>query len=383
MSAEDIRIDADLLVDAIGCTRQRAEKFAEALESARSRGALNTPERLAAFFAQIGHESTSLLDVRERWGPTPAQKRYEGRRDLGNLQPGDGKRYMGRGLLQTTGRANYAALRDRLRADGIACPDFEAEPETLEQPEWAAMSAVDYWSMRKINDAADAGDFIRVTKLVNGGTNGLPDRKLRWERAKKALGMRVAATSSSDSVVKGEPMVPFVAAALPPLLQAVPALIGLFKGDSPTSESNAKVAETVVGIAQEALGAVNAQQVVETLAADPDAAATVRAAIESRWFEIAEAGGGGIAGARQADAAFAASRRRSFSSPAFIISLVLLVFPLMLAIDLFYVHPESYNGELRTQIVTAILLCISIVGAFWLGSSYGSMRKTEAAQRDA
>lgn len=376
MGADDIKIDADLLVATIGCTRQRAEKFAEPLEAVRLRGEINTPERLAAFLAQIGHESTSLIDVRERWGPTPAQRRYEGRRDLGNLQPGDGERYMGRGLLQTTGRANYAALRDRLRADGIGCPDFEAEPETLEQPEWAALSAVDYWSMRKINDAADAGDFIRVTKLVNGGTNGLPDRKLRWERAKKALGLRFAATLSNDNVVKGEPMVPFVAAALPSILQAVPALVDLFRGDSPTSDRNAKAAETVVNIAQEALGAVNAQQVVETLASDPEAAAVVKDAIEARWFELRPADGGGIAGAREADVKFVEKFGGFWRSPSFA--------ALMLLVPLVYMVAGSISGlwgytgwsdDVRASIATAIVSLVigGAVGFYW-GSTTGAKK---------
>ncbi len=69
---------------------------------------INTPARAAAFLAQVGHESGQLRYLREIWGPTPAQVRYEGRADLGNAQPGDGKRFMGRGLIQITGRKNYA-----------------------------------------------------------------------------------------------------------------------------------------------------------------------------------------------------------------------------------------------------------------------------------
>lgn len=383
-----MKLDAALLAAATGCPRERAEAYAAPLAEACMRYAIDTPARLAMFLAQIGHESGSLRYVAELWGPTPAQARYEGRLDLGNGQPGDGQRFKGRGLIQITGRANYTSVRDRLRAAGIDdVPDFVERPEALEAPRWAALSAGDYWSMRGINAAADAGDLERATRAVNGGLNGFDDRRVRWEKAKAVLAMgphtHQAAPAATIATKEGQPMLPFIAAALPSIVQAVPKLIEMFGSGSEVAQRNAKAAETVVGIAQDALGAVNAQQVVETLAADPEAPAKVREAIEAQWFSIVEAGGGGIAGAREADAAFAASRRRSFSSPAFIISLVLLVFPLMLAIDLFYVHPESYNGELRTQIVTAILLCISIVGAFWLGSSYGSMRKTEAAQMGA
>ena len=142
------------------------------------------------FLAQTGHESGSLQFVRELWGPTDAQLRYEGRADLGNTLPGDGFRFRGRGLIQTTGRANYRHLRDRLRNGGYRCPDFEQEPELLEEPQWAALSACDYWEMRKCNEAADAGNFELVTRLVNGGLNGLDDRLNRWERAKRVLGVR-------------------------------------------------------------------------------------------------------------------------------------------------------------------------------------------------
>ena len=185
-----MKLDADLLAAAIGCQRARAALFSGPLDVACARYAIDTPIRLAMFLAQIGHESGSLQFVRELWGPTDAQLRYEGRADLGNTLPGDGFRFRGRGVIQTTGRANYRFVRDRLRKGGFRCPDFEQEPELLEEPQWAALSACDYWEMRKCNEAADAGDFELVTRLINGGTNGLVDRLNRWERAKRVLGVR-------------------------------------------------------------------------------------------------------------------------------------------------------------------------------------------------
>ena len=381
-----MKLDADLLAAATGCSRERAELFAGPLAEACLRYAIDTPERLAMFLAQIGHESGSLRYVAELWGPTPAQLRYDGRADLGNSQPGDGQRFKGRGLIQITGRANYTSVRDRLRAAGIDdVPDFVARPEALELPRWAALSAGDYWSMRGINAFAD--DLERATRAVNGGLNGLDDRRVRWEKAKAVLAMgphtHQAAPAATIATKEGQPMLPFIAAALPSIVQAVPKLIEMFGSGSEVAERNAKAAEVVVGIAQDALGAVNAQQVVETLAADPDAPAKVRAAVQAQWFSIVEAGGGGIAGAREADAAFMAAGRKSFESPAFIISVALLLLPFLLVVDTLFVHPANYTAELRTQIVTGVLLCISSVGAFWLGSSFGSMKKTEAAQRDA
>lgn len=170
-----------------GCSAIRAASWLAPIQRACDHFEINTPTRLAAFLAQIGHESGRLVYVREIWGPTPAQARYEGRADLGNTQPGDGKRYMGRGLIQTTGRANYAATRDGLRATHQGVPDFIEAPAMLELPDWAALSAAWYWCSRGLNPLADAGDFMRITRKINGGTNGMADRLILWDRAKEAL----------------------------------------------------------------------------------------------------------------------------------------------------------------------------------------------------
>lgn len=180
-------LTAQQLRAATGCTAARADDWLPHITKACETFAINTPARLAAFLAQIGHESGRLVYVREIWGPTPAQQRYEGRADLGNTQPGDGKRYMGRGLIQTTGRANYCATRDGLAAYLPNVPDFEAMPALLERPDLAAMSAAWFWHSRELNTFADLGDFIRITKRINGGTNGLADRLALYEAAKTVL----------------------------------------------------------------------------------------------------------------------------------------------------------------------------------------------------
>lgn len=179
---------------ATGATHARAAQWRAPLVNACAMYDIDTSARLAAFMAQIGHESGRLLYVREIWGPTPAQQRYEGRRDLGNVRAGDGRRYCGRGLIQTTGRANYAATRDGLRAlpGGESVPDFEAQPELLEQPHWAALSAAWYWDSRALNELADLDSddaFLSITRRINGGTNGLADRRALWVAARAALGM--------------------------------------------------------------------------------------------------------------------------------------------------------------------------------------------------
>jgi putative chitinase len=159
----------------------RADVFAPILADVMLFRQINTPARAAAFLAQVGHESGQLRYLREIWGPTPAQTRYEGRADLGNTQPGDGKRFMGRGLIQITGRANYAACGAALGVDLLA------HPELLETPLYAAGSAAWFWLQNNLNRFADRSDFVGLTRAINGGTNGIADRRALWERAKTAL----------------------------------------------------------------------------------------------------------------------------------------------------------------------------------------------------
>lgn len=159
----------------------KIDAFFEPIVATFAEYQINTILRQAAFLAQIGHESGQLRYVKEIWGPTPAQLRYEGRLDLGNTQPGDGKRYMGRGLIQVTGRANYRACGEALYAE------LEDEPELLEQPLLATRSAGWYWKSRALNVPADLGDTERVTKLVNGGKNGLSERMELYAKALQIL----------------------------------------------------------------------------------------------------------------------------------------------------------------------------------------------------
>ncbi len=157
--------------------------WADALTDACILHGIHTRARLAAFLAQVGHESGGGRWVREIWGPTDAQRRYEGRRDLGNDQPGDGKRFLGRGLIQITGRANTTAARDALRPD----LSLDAFCRWLETPEGAAESAAWWWAKRGLNVLADAGAFVTITRRINGGTNGAADRMARWKAAREAL----------------------------------------------------------------------------------------------------------------------------------------------------------------------------------------------------
>ena len=169
------------LAASTGATIDRARVWLPFIESAMDEFYIDFPERKAAFLAQIGHESGGLRYTVEIWGPTPAQSRYEGRKDLGNTEPGDGFRFRGRGLIQTTGRNNYFRTGEGLGVDLIA------KPELLSTAELAARSAAWFWRVHGLNDLADKGDFVKITKIINGGTNGLDERMALYEAAKDAL----------------------------------------------------------------------------------------------------------------------------------------------------------------------------------------------------
>lgn len=158
-------------------TQSNLKKFLEPLNKTMERFEINTPLRQAAFIAQIAHESGSFQYVRE----IASGKAYEGRKDLGNTIEGDGIKFKGRGLIQITGRANYDSLS---KAFGV---DFISNPSLLEGAEFAAMSAGWFWNTKKLNSLADKGDFITITKRINGGVNGLKDRISFYDRAKLIL----------------------------------------------------------------------------------------------------------------------------------------------------------------------------------------------------
>ena len=178
-------------------------------------------------------------------------------------------------------------------------------------------------------------------------------------------------------------MAPFVLAALPALVNAAPSLIRLFGGGGEQTEKNAKAAEVAVEIAKAVTSQPTAEGAVNALQAKPDLAQDYQKAIESQWYMlVGEAGGGGISGAREANKEYLRPEAKPFwLAPAFWISLIMMSMVFMLLIDVFYVHPDGYDGNLKTQIVTAVLLIIGMVAGYWLGTSAGSERKTELMNR--
>lgn len=139
---------------------------------------VTTALRICHFLAQAAHETDGFRTLEEYGGPAYFA-RYESRRDLGNTLPGDGIRYHGRGIFQLTGRANYRRLGQIL---GV---DLEDEPERAKEPAIALSIAFAYWRERGIGAAADADDLERVTKLINGGRNGLAERARHLAKAKE------------------------------------------------------------------------------------------------------------------------------------------------------------------------------------------------------
>ena len=159
---------------------------------------INTALRVEHFLAQTCHESDGFCTTEEY----ASGAAYEGRRDLGNTQPGDGRKYKGRGLIQLTGRLNYEAAGERLKLDLIGNPDLAAEPAT------SVLTACDFWKARNINPDCDQDNLIAVTRKVNGGLNGLESRRAYLAKAKTALaklqaGQLPASTGAPPALRRG------------------------------------------------------------------------------------------------------------------------------------------------------------------------------------
>lgn len=369
----------------------RIDIFDPYIEAACTRFGITSDLSLAMFLAQIAHESGELRYIRE----LASGAAYEGRKDLGNTELGDGVRFRGRGLIQLTGRDNYRRCGAALGLDLIA------HPELLEEPKWAAMSAGWFWQSNGLTKLAEGPDALeRCTRRINGGLNGLDSRRRYYERA--LLAVQASASASAVSTLTEDepsapapdsappapivestpaweaPMGPFVAAALPALIQSIPELIRSFGSDGKVTERNAKAAEAVLQVVQTATGTQNAQAAVEAVQNDPAARMAAAQALEAEhWFELTEAGGGGVEGARQYSAQLAASGDRVWNIPAFWITLALL--PLLYGtVWLVLTGPDgSFSGELRAAIASSVVTGVlgGVIG-YWLGLKFSSPRGT-------
>lgn len=149
---------------------------------------ITSPLRIGHFVAQIAHESDRFRTTKEYWGPTAAQRGYEGRRDLGNNLPGDGSLFRGRGLIQLTGRYNYTAFKNWLHRNGFTSYNPVANPASVAEMPLAVLASIWYWTeaekpngrrtdLRLKSDLGDTTALVReITRLVNGGYNGIAHR---------------------------------------------------------------------------------------------------------------------------------------------------------------------------------------------------------------
>lgn len=395
-----------------------ADRWADALNNAIQRWNIGTPERLAMFLAQCAHESGGFKHLVENlryskealvktW-PTRftaadaarmeyderaiAERAYGGR--LGNAMEGlgDGYRFRGRGIIQLTGRDNYTRCG---QAIGL---DLAAHPEMLEQPLWAAISAGWFWATNGCNELADAGDYLAVTKRINGGTNGLQDRETWLATVRSILGPARpggAPTPTPQPPVKaGQPnqregartMDPFSLAAIGKIIGMIPSLAGVLGGEK--AQERAQAAQVVLDAFTGGVpGAVNAQDAVQKAEADPAVRAAAVAAVESNpaVMSLVEVGGGVVA-ARKANADYIAGIEddewwrmilKVLANPAMLISAagLYLVYRFVpaLADQVVKLSPEVV-ASLITSIVVGTL---GAIFGFWLGQTWQQKRKDE------
>lgn len=174
--------------------RKIISEFGAALPLIVRAAGLSTGLRLAHFLAQATHENDAFCTLEEY----ASGSAYEGRKDLGNVRTGDGRRFKGRGGFHLTGRANYTAFTAWMRAAQPDCPDFTENPEAVADLPWAAWSAIWYWQTRKLNAFADDDDLLTITRRINGGTTGIDRRRVYLTRAKAAVAALEAALVPSD-----------------------------------------------------------------------------------------------------------------------------------------------------------------------------------------
>jgi len=178
----------------------RCKEFLPHLNKYLPQYGIDTPIEVASFLSQVLHESGGFKYLREIWGPTPQQNKYErdfsqpwpgakGTRNrlptmLGNSEKGDGKKFMGRGPIQITGRLNYTGMSKAMFGDNRLLET----PDILATPEFGVQSACIYWKWRSLDKFDDDDEIKAETLRVNGGYNGLADRQHYFDLAKKILG---------------------------------------------------------------------------------------------------------------------------------------------------------------------------------------------------
>lgn len=184
-----IPLDVNVLVQIAGPPISKAQSailagWSPVLSGYLNKYDINTPLRIAHFLAQCAEESDGFKTLSEY----ATGGEYEGRKDLGNIRPGDGVRYKGRGAIQVTGRDNYKRVGDALGIDLVNMPERAAEPAV------GLLVSCEFWKEKDLNRLADQDNVVAVTHKVNGGENGLADRKVYLSRAKLAVQAWAAGT---------------------------------------------------------------------------------------------------------------------------------------------------------------------------------------------
>jgi len=180
-----------------GLSRSTAQSYLPHMEKAMIEHGITTLPRIQMWLAQVGHESLSLRYMEE----IASGQAYEGRRDLGNVQPGDGRRFKGRGPIQLTGRHNYTAAAKALNLPLVENPAMAAEPKhAFRVSAW-------WWTTHGLNPISDRGDVIGATRRINGGLNGLSDRQSRFARIRQ-LGNAVLLEAPPEPGERPQPVIP-------------------------------------------------------------------------------------------------------------------------------------------------------------------------------
>jgi predicted chitinase len=176
------------------CAAARRQDYLPFIQQAMQEFGITSYLRETAFLAQLAHESGELRFMEE----IASGAAYEGRADLGNTQPGDGKRYKGRGPIQLTGRANYKRYGDLLGLDLVNNPTIAATKEV------GFRIAGQFWQLNGLNGLADQQQFETITRRINGGINGLQDRIMYYDRAKRVMSRNDSASATAADAASGQ-----------------------------------------------------------------------------------------------------------------------------------------------------------------------------------
>lgn len=180
------------------CPAQKRADYLPYIQQAMQEFDITSYLRETAFLAQLAHESAELRYMEE----IASGAAYEGRASLGNTQPGDGKRFKGRGPIQLTGRANYTKYGQLLGLDLVNNPTIAATKEV------GFRIAGQFWKLNGLNELADQQKFETITRRINGGINGLPDRIMYYERAKRVMSRDdsgVASSAAGGGTIPNQP----------------------------------------------------------------------------------------------------------------------------------------------------------------------------------